>query len=1335
MIFFVGNFMRVTFMRILFTALLLVFAGLLAFGQEDIFTISNGSISTCDGYFSDNNTGTEENYGPGDYVFTICPETPGQVISVEFVGFDIYQSVNPANSDYLNIYDDDQVSQFSIGSFTGNQLLGLEVIASVNNPTGCLTFVFSPDTPDLNAGWGAIVTCTDPCAIPIAESEISDPLPQGVTQTVSVCLDQPVTFNGEASEAGPGFQLDQYTWNFADGTLDSLSGAEVTHAFTEPGEYLVTLSVRDENGCESINPDSLQVLVSTIPEFNVDFDQTICLGAEANLDGNPVQSITWTALPPQVNADPAFLDDGFGYIEPLEFDIFEEGAELENCDDFVQFFANMEHSFLGDLELAVECPNGTYVELINYFLNTGGGTMLGEALDEGQGGDELTPGVGYDYVWQNDSPNGAIYDANNADQLTYVNTAGQEVTNNVVFEGAYAPDGDFCDFVGCPLNGTWLFYIYDNLASDNGNIFEWGIQFNPELYPGVTTFTPVIGEGPDSSFWSGPFVSNTSANGNFINAQPDSPGEYSYEFTAINNFGCAFDTTVTVTVTELPPIFTEDLSLCEDETGNLFAALDPENPILCGDDAGDFEYCYGNDDNTTFTYCPDNLGDGITFMTISFEQGNVEPGFDVLTIYDGDNTGAPVLAQLDGDLAGQTFTATNANGCLTMNITSDGSVSCGSGSYDQFIYSVGCDSGLENFELEWSPATYLDDPSSSSPEISGAPGGQYEYEVSIYPPAFPECAVSDTAFVNIQGENDAGLNTEVTLCQEDVQLNLLDALDGDPQAGGQWFDPNEQEIDEEISLLDAQEGEYTYYLENFGCPDSTTLTLGFIPQANVGVDTEISLCEQDADFNLFDALEGNPDPAGIWLDPNEQEIDEVINLEESGGGVYLYILENIGCPDSSALTLNFASQNILALNDTTVCINGTASFQAEISGDGSENAEFYWFGTGSDATGETYNFEPSINPSVVNVYAIYGGGCYTDTTQAIISQYEPLSMTITNPETVCQGDLIDLEVFEPSGGFGEYSVDWTGDDGSIYNGNPVQAEINQETEFCVVLSDECETTPIEDCVVIGLEPLINANFLADTLAGCNPIFVRFAGFAEDESIISSVVWNFGDGSLSNDVNFTTHSYEDPGEYDVSLTITSTQGCVYDSIRPDYIYSYPNPDAEFSVSPQVALLPESEFDFINNSFGGLFYDWTFGSFGTSEEFSPSFDFVVEEAQVIPVQLIANNQFGCADTIVKNVVIEEEFLMYVPNAFTPDGDGVNDFFFVQGQDINRDEYLIQIFNRWGEMIWESRSPDQPWDGSHLDGGYFVKEGVFVWRIETRSLTTAEKKEFTGHVTLIR
>src|SRR5690606_14235040 len=194
------------------------------------------------------------------------------------------------------------------------------------------------------------------------------------------------------------------------------------------------------------------------------------------------------------------------------------------------------------------------------------------------------------------------------------------------------------------------------------------------LFPDVTTFTPIVGLGPDSTWWEGPNITSTSADGNTIQTSYTTPGNYEYTMYATNNFGCTFDTTITVEVIVGPDITAgPNLTYCSDPV-TLEAGL-ANSDSQCAQDAGTFDFCYENNENYLFTYCPDNPGDGVTFMELVINSGSVE-WWDDFTVYDGDNTAAPVLGAPVGDLSGLSYIATNATGCLTIALDADGSASC-----------------------------------------------------------------------------------------------------------------------------------------------------------------------------------------------------------------------------------------------------------------------------------------------------------------------------------------------------------------------------------------------------------------------------------------------------------------------------------------------------------------------------------------------------------------------------------------------------------------------------------------------------------------------------------
>ena len=172
--------------------------------------MENGTITACEGQMVDDGGPDGAAYTDTDYVFTICPDTPGDVIQVEFNAFSLQESANPSNSDYLTIFDGDNTGELSLGSYTGSQLNGLSITGPVDNTSGCLTFVFSCNTGNTAGfpGFVATIQCTTPCAIPIAVSEITDPAPDDAQfQTIGVCLNEETTFSEIGSTAGDGFPL------------------------------------------------------------------------------------------------------------------------------------------------------------------------------------------------------------------------------------------------------------------------------------------------------------------------------------------------------------------------------------------------------------------------------------------------------------------------------------------------------------------------------------------------------------------------------------------------------------------------------------------------------------------------------------------------------------------------------------------------------------------------------------------------------------------------------------------------------------------------------------------------------------------------------------------------------------------------------------------------------------------------------------------------------------------------------------------------------------------------------------------------------------------------
>lgn len=271
--------------------------------------------------------------------------------------------------------------------------------------------------------------------------------------------------------------------------------------------------------------------------------------------------------------------------------------------------------------------------------------------------------------------------------------------------------------------------------------------------------------------------------------------------------------------------------------------------------------------------------------------------------------------------------------------------------------------------------------------------------------------------------------------------------------------------------------------------------------------------------------------------------------------------------------------------------------------------------------------------------------------------------------------------------------------------------------------------PATTTIVVNPLPVVNLS--APILSGCEPFTATFT----DQSLpaSNSVVWDFGDGNTSSQTGSVSHTFNAVGCYDITLTSTSTAGCVNTTTLPNYICVNPYADANFTTDNATHTVIDPSFNFFNNSTNATVYSWDFGDGTGSSEVNPTHTYVAEPGSYT-IMLAATNQFGCPDTTYMTVVVNDQLIFYVPNSFTPDGDEHNNMFepvFYSGFDPQ--SYTFLIFDRWGEIIFESHDVTQGWHGTYLDGT--VKEGVYTWLIQFKVTESDKKLTQRGHVTLLK
>jgi gliding motility-associated-like protein len=516
---------------------------LLATQLQAQYTIADGTVSACSGSLLDSGGEGAGGYQNNEnFTTTICPDgSGGPAISLQFFTFNL-STAGSAPGDVLYIYDGADLSAPLLGQWSGSDSPGI-VSASFSNPTGCLTLVFVSNETGTGV-FASLISCVVPCQPPTAAATFGSPVP------LLACQGEVITFDGSGSTAVDPFTIAEYRWDFADGALDS-TGAVVTHSFAEPGEYVVQLTVTDDNGCSNTNLVDLQVLVSTTPVFNgtVVSPMVICEGESIDLTA-VATPVMWSALPTVNLGDGVTMPDGSGvaYTSQLFYTQFAPGATLANPNDLLSICASLEHSYMGDLIISITCPSGQTMTLHQ---QGGGSTYLGAANDTDPGSSPVI-GECWDYCWSPTATLGTFADCAAFGITPNVTQAGTPASNALI-AGTYSSVQPWSTLTGCALNGTWTFTVIDNWAIDNGFICDWGLNFNPSLFPSLTQFTPVLGTSTlDSANWVGNGLVSNPNDPLSATATPVGVGTHDYVFSITDNFGCTYDTTITVTVNPAP---------------------------------------------------------------------------------------------------------------------------------------------------------------------------------------------------------------------------------------------------------------------------------------------------------------------------------------------------------------------------------------------------------------------------------------------------------------------------------------------------------------------------------------------------------------------------------------------------------------------------------------------------------------------------------------------------------------------------------------------------------------------------------------------------------------
>lgn len=397
---------------------------------------------------------------------------------------------------------------------------------------------------------------------------------------------------------------------------------------------------------------------------------------------------------------------------------------------------------------------------------------------------------------------------------------------------------------------------------------------------------------------------------------------------------------------------------------------------------------------------------------------------------------------------------------------------------------------------------------------------------------------------------------------------------------------------------------------------------------------------------------------------------------------------------------------------------------------------YLWdFGVDSDPNSTSNSFAPSYTFPSEGVYdvmlVVNPGWACSDTSIRTFQVYEGLNINFDAPPAQCitnnsfdfegEGDYEPGAVFEWN--FGNNASPPTGNTEDV---SGVVFDTNGYIPITyTVIQNQCNDS-YTDSVFVYQEPEIN--FGIEYGLYCAPFTAEFIDSSESDAPLN-YFWEFGDGGTSIEAN-PVHIYENPGVYDVSLSISTNEGCVDDLTlnKPNLIEVFPSPTADFEVDPQVTDVFHTEIAFTDLSIDSYEHYYQLNDSVDTTDRNLTYHFI-ESGYHYPYQVVTN-EFGCKDSIAIEIYVEPLTTLYVPNAFTPNSDGRNEVFRPIVYDVT--DYTFEIYNRWGERIFETNNLKAGWNGRIKNKN--APDGVYVWKIKFRNHRSIFE-EHQGHFTLLR
>jgi gliding motility-associated-like protein len=503
-------------------------------------------------------------------------------------------------------------------------------------------------------------------------------------------------------------------------------------------------------------------------------------------------------------------------------------------------------------------------------------------------------------------------------------------------------------------------------------------------------------------------------------------------------------------------------------------------------------------------------------------------------------------------------------------------------------------------------------------------------------------------------------------------------------------------------------GTYTVTLTATDACGATATTTQQISVLGVSIAAVQPTCGQ-SNGSLTATVTGASGPVNYYWSPVGATTSIISN--QGPGDYTVTVTAANSCQATATSTLNASVGNLaltLAHTDLTCAGANDGTATATTSG-GTEPLSYTWV-----PGGETVPQLTGLAAGTYTCTVADGGGC---TAQQSVTILEPSPVQLTaGPDTaVCAGASVLLQA-AASGGTPGYAFAWS----------PAGPSVSPQatTVFTVIATDAHGCTSAPATATITVSAAFQASFTVNDTAGCVPLCANFQAAPVGAAAYQ---WNFGDGGTAA-LSAPLHCFQQGGVFSVSVTVTDSVGCTAVASIPNLVHATARPVASFVASPPTATIDDPLIHFTNTSQNATDFQWHFGDADDNRSTDASPSFAYSTVDCFTVQLLATNAAGCRDSVAGMVCVEDPYMLFMPNAFTPDGDDINDVLMPISSVRHPKDFKFMVFNRWGQVIYSTTNLYAGWDGGT------APDGIYVWKIWVTDATDVQH-EAVGHVALLR